>query len=194
MLLIAPLLSYGLMHFHPIMQRGSLDPYIYTGYIHNFVDLFERYGTTYYGVRFGTIVPGQIATALFGPVAGYFVLRYLLALTALLPFYALVRQHAGRPTAVALGSLLITSPFLARTILWDYPDATAVPFLFAAICLYSIEHPRRRLLDFGAGVFGGLAVHSHVFALAPLSIFLTMHSALWLVWRHGFRPMLSRLL
>jgi hypothetical protein len=194
LLFLAPGLSYWLMHFHPIMQRGYLDPYIYTGYIHNFVDLFERYGTTYYGVRFGTIVPGQIATAVFGPIGGYFALRYLLALTAAVPFYLLVRQQHGRPAAVALFSLLVTSPFLARTLLWDYTDSTGVPFVFASICLYAIGYRRRLLADACAGALAGLAIHSNVFALMPLSVFFGAHLALSIGYRREPSAVVPRLL
>src|SRR5262245_37607284 len=52
-LLAAPAVAFWLMHFKPIAQNTFLDPYVYTGYIHNFVDLIERYGVTYYSVRFG---------------------------------------------------------------------------------------------------------------------------------------------
>ena len=102
LLLAAPVIAFWLMHFSPINQHGSIDAYFYTGYIHNFVDLFDRYGTTYYVVRFGMIMPAQIATALFGPIGGFFALRYVLVLIAGIPFYALVKQRYGLAVAVSL--------------------------------------------------------------------------------------------
>lgn len=181
LLLAAPVIAFWLMHFAPISQNGWTDAYVYTGYIHNFVDLFDRYGTTYYGVRFGMIMPAQIATALFGPVGGYFALRYVLVLITGIPFYALVKQRYGLAVAVSALALLETSPFLARSVLWDYTDASGVAFLFAAICLFSIEHRRRLLLDACAGVCAGLSLHSNVFALAPLGIYLGAYAVAW-VW------------
>jgi len=194
LVVLSPALAYWLMNFQPVMQNGFLDPYIYTAFIHNFSDLFQRYGTTYYGVRFGTIVPGQIGTALFGPIAGYFAVRWVMALIAGVPFYLLARQRYGRVTAIVVFALLMTSPFLARTLLWDHPDSTGVPFLFAAICLYSIEHPKRRLVDAIAGTFAGLAVHSNVFTLAPLGMFYGVHAALWLAYRRTPRELVRRLM
>jgi hypothetical protein len=76
---LLPLLVFWTMRFVPINQNNYLDPYVYTGYIHNFQDLMARYGVTYYGVRFGLIVPAQWFAQLFGPEGGYFALRYALA-------------------------------------------------------------------------------------------------------------------
>ncbi len=182
------------MHFVPIAQNGFLDPFIYTGYINNFEDLFQRYGTTYYGVRFGLVAPAELAAAILGPVAGYAALRYALALLASVPFYLLIRQRFAWPTALANVFLLLTSPYLARTILWDHPDASGVPFLFAAICLILIEHPRRWILDTVAGICAGLAIQSNIFAAAPFAIFLAVWGVLWLLWQRGVAALFSRLL
>ena len=192
-LLALPLAAYWLMHFMPMAQNGYLDPFIYTGYIHNFQELLQRYGVTYYSVRFGLILPGQLAATTFGPIGGYFLLRYLLALAAVAPFFFLLRQRFGRALAFALSAVLVTSPYLARTVLWDHPDAFAVPFLFGSICLFMIEHRRSRLLGAGAGAFGGMAVHSNFFAIAPLAIYVGCYALLWLVWRRGVRPLAERL-
>ena len=194
LLALCPPVAFWLLHFAPIAQNGFLDPFIYTGYINNFEDLFQRYGVTYYGVRFGLVAPAELASAVFGPVAGYGALRYAFALLASVPFYVLVRQRFARPTALASVFLLLTSPYLARTILWDHPDASGVPFLFAAICLILIEHPRRWILDAVAGICAGLAIQSNIFAAAPFGVVLVVWSMLWLFWRRGIGALFSRLL
>src|SRR5688500_18294868 len=127
-LAVCPALAFWVMCFTPVAQAGFLDPYIYTGYINNFDDLFHRYGVTYYGVRFGLLAPAQFANALVGPVGGYFALRYAYALIAGVPFYLLVKQRFGRPAAAAVFCLLLASPYFARALLWDHPDASGVPF------------------------------------------------------------------
>lgn len=193
-LIACPGLAFWLMSFSPVVQNTYLDPYFYTGYINNFVDLVERYGITYYAVRFGLIIPAQLATVIFGSTVGYFVLRYVLALVAGLPFYVLIRQRYGRPTAAAMFCLLMTSPYLARTVLWDHPDASGVPFLFAAMCLYSIEHRQQWLLYACAGACAGMAIHSNVFTIAPLAAFVGASEAVGLAWAGGFRQPLRRLL
>ncbi|MGH9239445.1 MAG: hypothetical protein ACRD3G_15495 [Vicinamibacterales bacterium] len=192
-LALCPALALWVMHFSPIAQKEFADPYVYTGYINNFEDLFQRYGVTYYGVRFGLVAPAQLAAAVFGPVGGYVVLRYAYCLIAGLPFYLLVRQRFGRPAAVASISLLLTSPYFARTILWDHPDAAGVPFLFAAICLFLIEGRRRLALDASAAICAGMALHSNVFVAAPLAIIVGTWTLLSVLWRRDVRAIASRL-
>jgi len=192
-LVICPALAFGLMHFSPIAQKEFIDPYIYTGYINNFDDLFQRYGVTYYAVRFGLIAPAQLAAAIFGPVTGYFVLRYAFVLIAAAPFYVLVRQRFGRLAAAACVALLLTSPYFARAILWDHPDASGVPFLFAGVSLFLIEGRRQRLLDSCAAICAGLAIHSNIFIAAPLAMFIATWALFALVWRRGVRDVATRL-
>ena len=190
---LCPALAFWVMHFSPIAQKEFIDPYIYTGYINNFEDLFQRYGVTYYGVRFGLIAPAELAAAALGPVGGYFVLRYALCLIAGLPFYVLVRQRFGRPAAVTSLSLLLTSPYFARAVLWDHPDASGVPFLFAAISLLLIDGRRRWMRDSGAALCAGLAIHSNIFVVAPLAVFVITWTLLSLVWERDIRAIVTRL-
>ena len=181
------------MHFTPIAQNGFIDPYIYTGYINNFEDLFQRYGVTYHGVRFGLIAPAQVAAALFGPVGGYFALRYAYAMIAAAPFYVLVRQRFGRLSAAACVALLLTSPYLARAVLWDHPDASGVPFLFAAMSLLLIESRRRSVLDSCAAICAGLAIHSNIFVAAPLGIFIAIWALFTFLSQRDVRDVATRL-
>ena len=67
---LCPALAFWVMHFSPIAQKEFVDPFVYTGYINNFEDLFQRYGVTYYGVRFGLVAPAELSAAVFGPVGG----------------------------------------------------------------------------------------------------------------------------
>jgi hypothetical protein len=191
-LVVCPALAFFAMHFSPIAQKEFIDPYIYTGYINNFEDLFQRYGVTYYGVRFGLVAPAQLAAALFGPVGGYFALRYAYVMITAGPFYVLVRQRFGRLAAAACVALLLTSPYFARAVLWDHPDASGVPFLFAAMSLFLIDG-RRRVLDSCAAICAGLAIHSNIFVAAPLAIFIATWTLFALVWQRGVRDVATRL-
>jgi hypothetical protein len=173
------------MNFIPFNQTGMIDPYVYTGYIHNFKDLFDRYGLTYYAVRFGLILPGRALVALFGAEDGYLVLRYLLALVAGIPLYAVVRRYFGLPLAAVTYTVLVTSPYLARTLLWDYSDTTGMPLLCAAMCLVLLECRRLWLWDSVAGGCAAMALNSNFFIVAPLGVFLFLYTLLWLIWRRG---------
>jgi hypothetical protein len=192
-LAVCPPIAFWVMNFSAIAQKEFVDPFVYTGYINNFEDLFLRYGATYYGVRFGLVAPAELAAAAFGPIGGYFFLRYAFGLIAAGPFYVLIRQRFGCAAAVASITLLLTSPYFARAVLWDHPDAAGVPFLFAAISLLLIEGRRRRLLDSCAALGAGLAIHSNIFVAAPLGIFVATWTLFSVLWRRDVRAIAIRL-
>jgi hypothetical protein len=185
LLFLAPILAFWSMNFVYFNQNHMLDPYVYTGYIHNFKDLFDRYGLTYYSVRFGLILPGRALVAIFGAEDGYLVLRYLLTLVAGIPLYAVVKRYFGLPLAAVTYTVLVTSPYFARTVLWDYPNATGMPFLCAAMCLVLLECRRLWLWDSVAGGCAAMALNSNFFIVAPLGVFLFLYTLLWLIWRRG---------
>src|SRR3954462_12286991 len=113
-LLLLPVVAFLLLHFDAVRQNRMLDPYVYTGYIYNFADLQQRFGITYYGVRFGLILPARICAALFGEATGYFVLRYLLALVFGIPLYAVCKRYLSPATATATYVVAVSSPYFAR--------------------------------------------------------------------------------
>jgi hypothetical protein len=191
-LLLLPLLAFWVMRFVPVNQNLYLDPYIYTGYIHNFDDLFARFGVTYYGVRFGLILPSRWFTQLLGDETGYLTLRYLLALVAGIPLYALVKRHFSQPVAVLTYVGLLTSPYFAQALLWDHPDATGVPFLTAAICLFLLDERPSRGRDTLAGACAAMAVHSNFFVISLVGIFGMIWVVISLVFRHPARDLSKR--
>ncbi|MEO8368653.1 MAG: hypothetical protein ABI806_05610, partial [Candidatus Solibacter sp.] len=69
-LLLLPLVAFFGLNIR--RQLDGLDPFIYTGYINNPVDLLQRFGLPYYAVRFGLILPGRLFSLVLGPEAGYF--------------------------------------------------------------------------------------------------------------------------
>lgn len=107
------MLAFWVMRFVPINQNAFIDPYVYTGYIHNFGDLMTRYGLTYYSVRFGLIVPAQWFARLFGDEGGYFILRYVLVLIAEVPLYYAVKRQFSQPVAILTVVGMVTSPYFA---------------------------------------------------------------------------------
>lgn len=188
-LLLLPLLAFFVMRFVPINQNGFLDPYVYTGYIHDFKELLARYGLTYYSVRFGMIAPARWFTELFGPEAGYLTFRYVLASIAGMPLYYMVKRRFSRPVAVLTVVALLTSPYFARAVLWDYPDAAGVPYLVAAISLFLLDDRPSFWRDAAAGAFTAMAVNSNFFEVALFGIF----GGLWLCCFLAFRRPLGDL-
>jgi hypothetical protein len=167
-ILLLPIAVWLLYQFSPFNNNdGFLDPWIYFGYVHNFQDLIERYGLIYYfSVRFGFIFPLIALVKIFGPISGYVMFVYALYLLAGVPLYLLFRKWFSVHAAILAYAILVSSVWFARTVLWTYPDASAVPYLVAALGLMFLEPKRRRLGNFAVGLLVGLAANSNIFALS----------------------------
>jgi hypothetical protein len=192
-LLLLPLVAFWVMRFIPINQNNYLDPYIYTGYIHAFPDLIARFGVTYYSVRFGLIVPAQWFAKVFGPMGGFFAFRYALAVIAGAPLYYTVKRNFSQPVAVMTVAGMMTSPYFARTLLWDYPDAAGVPFLVAAVCLFLLEERPSLWRDGLAGACTAMAVNSNFFEVSLIGIFGVVWLSLALLFRRPLKEVMKRI-
>ena len=166
-ILLLPIAVWALYRFSPFNNNdGFLDSWLYFGYAHNFQDLIERYGLPYYSVRFGLIFPLITLIEIFGPIKGYLAFVYSMYLLAGVPLYLLFRKHFSVHAAVLAYTILVSSVWFARTVLWTHPDAAAVPYLIAALALMFLEPGYRRVANFAIGVLMALAVNSNFFALS----------------------------
>src|SRR6266498_1705642 len=169
--LLSPLVAFFGLRVARMVRPDMIDPYFYTAYAQNGRDLIERYGDGfYYWVRLGFILPARASYLAFGAVPGFYILRYLLALVAVVPVYLLLRRLHGR-AAGALGvAVALSSPVVLHSWGTDYPDSAAVSYLFAgAACLVMPAASRRARLGWVvlAGIALALALHCQ-FVSAPL--------------------------
>jgi hypothetical protein len=192
-LLLLPPLAWIVLHLTLLNQRGFLDPYFYTGYVHNSKDLIDRYGLTYYSVRFGFILPAKAFTLMFGTEAGYVAFRYALTLLAGVPLYLLVKRNFGIYVALVTYCALITSPFFGRALFWDYIDASAIPYLLAAICLILLESRPGWLWDTMAGCLFGLALNSNAFTISLFGLFILVFVGASLLSRRSVLRLAAKL-
>src|SRR6056297_2206522 len=125
---VAVVLAYGVERFFTL---SGADPFIYIGYASSTADLIERLGYPYYAVRFGLIIPSNLFLELFGPTAGYYLLRWLLTVVASAALYAALRRSFGwRAGAIAVALLLI-SPIYLRAMMTLYSTTVGVPAIAA---------------------------------------------------------------
>jgi hypothetical protein len=165
-ILLLPVVLFFAYQASPFNQTGFLDPWVYAGFINNFDDLIARYGLTYYSVRFGLIFPNVLLTSLFGPVWSYVVFCYLMYLLAGVPLYFLFRRNYSTAAAIFAYTCLVSSVWFARTVLWTYPDAAAVPYMLAATSLLLLNTGGSPAIYFAVGALFALATNSNIYALS----------------------------
>jgi 4-amino-4-deoxy-L-arabinose transferase-like glycosyltransferase len=169
----APVVLFYLLQAEPYFRQNNLDPQIYMGYAYEPDSLFHRFGnTTYYGVRFGLLWPMEIATKIFGVTAGYFALRWVLAMIGGGLVYWSLRRLASRPVAAVAALTLITSPVALRALMTAYSDTTSLPYLAGgtALLIAARTVERRWMTILPAGMLLALAVHSNPFNAAIVMI------------------------
>lgn len=169
-LLALPLVLYLVLEVSPFFVQNGVDPFIYVGYTENQPDLVTRFGFTYFAVRFGLILPGRVLSGIFGPVAGYFVLRYLLAVLCAGAVYLLARRCGSRAAGWFGAVLCLSSPILLRALMTTYSDTTGLPFLLAGTACLLMPSPHRLRWAAASGVFVGLAVNSNMFVAAVAAV------------------------
>jgi hypothetical protein len=157
------------------MTRPSVpDPGMHTIYIIDPRDVYMRYSTVFPGERFregarvGFLVPARLAYLVFGAVPGFFVVRYLLALVAIVPAYLLLRRLYGVAAGAVAVLVLLSSVVLITAWGTDYPDSAAVSYMAGALaCLAMPSRRHRRIWVVLGGALLTLAVWSHA-ASVPL--------------------------
>lgn len=166
LLLFAPAVAFVVLRIRPMYTFDSVDPFIYTGYAHNTPDMMARFGPhVYYWVRLGTIIPERLAYLAFGALPGFYVLRYLLVLLIVVPFYVLLSRLHSRTAGLLGVTLFLTSPVLYSSLGSDYPDAMIFGYLGGAFSLLFMPW-RSRIVELlgvvAAGVLMTAAVHSQL--------------------------------
>lgn len=153
-LLLAPVVV-AVVYRVALFQLPGLDASAHTSYIVDPRAMFARYqaalsptGRMREGARVGMLVPARLAYLAFGAVPGFLVVRYVLALVAIVPAYLLFRRCYGMTGGVLVVLAILTSPVVLASSGTDYPVASSLPYLICALatlCLAAdIEGRSRR--------------------------------------------------
>jgi hypothetical protein len=191
-LAVLPVIAFLVLRVRPVYAFDMVDPFIYTGYSQNTTDLMTRFGpTVYYWVRLGAIIPEHLSFVAFGPVTGFFVLRYLLVLLVILPLFLLLRRLHSASAGWLAVALFLTNPVMYSALGSDYPDSVIFGYLSVAFCLLFL--PARtvtgRVVSVAlAGVFLAACVHSQVVSV-PIVGALVLGYAVALATRRDWRSL-----
>lgn len=171
--LVAPVAVFYLLRVRAMAPFDMIDEGFQTAYAQHGRDLILRYGvpdTVYFWVRVGFTFPAHLTYLAFGPVGGFYALRYLLALVATGPSYLLFRRLWGPGAAAVAALVILTCPVVLQAWGTDYGDSAAVSYLIGGMaCLVMPASSRRRRQGWlvASGVLLVMAPLAH-FASAPL--------------------------
>jgi hypothetical protein len=172
----SPGVFYAVLRLRGMAPNILPDPIMHTTFIVDPRDIFARYAAVFAptarlreAARVGFLVPARTAYLAFGLLGGFFTLRYLLALVAVVPLYLLLSRLYGRWAGFVAVAVVLASPVFVTAWGTDYPDSAAISYLTGGLgALVMPAGPRRRPIWLGAAaVLFTLAVWSHA-AAVPL--------------------------
>jgi len=181
--LASPGVLYVVLRLRGMGPPQLPDPSMHTTFIIDPHDIFVRYQAMFTpssrlreAARVGLLVPARVAYLLFGAVPGFFVLRYVLALVAIVPLYLLLKKLYGRWAGFVGIAVVMSSPVVITAWGTDYPDSAAVSYLTGGLAALALcwggQRWRPGWLAGGAALLT-LAVWSHG-ASVPLIIVLVI--------------------
>lgn len=181
-----PIAAYVVLRLRLMPVPDINDPAMHTTYIVDPRDFFERYNDLLTptarmreGARAGFLVPARIAYLLFGPVGGFVVFRYVLALIAIAPAYVLMKRLGGIAAGVTAALVVMTSPVIITAWGTDFPDSATVSYLIGALACLALASGRHRvrwgaaaslLLTMAVWAFATAVVFSGVFAMVYVAL------------------------
>jgi hypothetical protein len=151
-LLIAPVAAFFGLRIRLMPVPDLNDPAMHTTFIIDPQSIFLRYTAAFTpserlreGYRVAFLIPGRIAYLLFGPLPGFVVFRYLLALIAVVPAYLLLRRMYGRTAGLVGVVVILSSPVVLTAWGTDFPNSSAVSYLIAGLACLAMPSQRHRL-------------------------------------------------
>lgn len=156
-----------------VTQAGSIDPYVYTGYVEDYHGLLARFGRTYYSTRIAFIHPARAFNAVLGHDAGYFTLRVVALACVLASIWSVAARFYGNAVAAFVTLLFSLHPWLLRAFTHDYVNGFALSYLLIALWLLIATGERRRgFAHVGAGACLALAANCYPTTIAFAGVFL----------------------
>lgn len=188
-LAVSPAAAYFVLRIRLMPIADLNDPAMHTTYMIDPQSIFLRYSAAFEssqrlreGARVGLLLPGRISYLLFGGLPGFVVLRYVLALVAVVPAYLLLRRLFGR-AAGAVGVIVILGcPVILTAWGTDFPDSATISYLIAGLACLAMPSARRRVLWLaGSAAFFTVAVWT--FASSTVLIAATVAAYAVIRWR-----------
>lgn len=154
-----------------LLQQGWVDPFYYTGYVHNYHDLVERFGRTYYSTRVSFIYPERFLVWLFGSKLGYGIFRYILLTALLASIFKIARRYSSMSISLLAVFLMAFNPWLLRSLYYDFYDGATIVYLTISLHFLIAHYQSKTIPYILSGVFFAMAVNCNLFLIAIGGLF-----------------------
>jgi len=161
---------------------GWVDPWYYTGYIHDYGGLLERFGRTHLSTRVAALWPQSVLFDVLGKPA-YALGRWLALMACGAGVTLFLRRRGGLSIAFAGGAAVMVSAPLLLQIQDDYTQWPAVAY--AALALPTLTATSWRWVLLG-GALASLALNAHegaILLVLPIVTMAVTQAALTGRWR-----------
>ena len=145
---------------------GYIDPWIYTGLIHEYGDTLARFGRTYYSTRVAAIWPQGLLYSLIGEPA-YLLIRWLTLFGAGAGLALALRGLGSRWVGYFAGVALVFFSPLLFELTDDYTQDVAICYAMLAFAAVVRQQPVFAVV---AGILSSAALGAHeisIYLLAP---------------------------
>ncbi|PIS02452.1 MAG: hypothetical protein COT85_05505 [Chlamydiae bacterium CG10_big_fil_rev_8_21_14_0_10_42_34] len=169
-----------------LVQAGWMDPSHYTGYIHHYSEVLERYGANYHSARIAFLYPARLTTLIFGSKLGYIVLRNILLFAAAFSIWKLSeRFYKSTIIASFITCLFIFHPWFLRPLFWNHPSGFAIVYALLSL-LFFINPPiqNTKLAYYISGAFWLFTANCQPFPAAILGSCILAWVIVQIKWSH----------
>lgn len=168
---LAVLAASDLQLFPP---PGWVDPAIYLGHFLNLPDLIDRFGATYFALRWMWVLAGAAVYAVFQPDVAHHVIVFGVIQASVWALYALLRPLAGRWAAIAGAASLATMPAFIAAASGGYVDGLSIALVLATgAALRCLPAPWGPAI---AGAVAMAAANTHPFAVVVAGFWFLAHA------------------
>lgn len=141
-------------------HAGAIDPWIYTGLIHNYDDVVDRIGPTYYAARIAHIAPASLFHALLGNAWGFYAFHYVKLLIGAAALFMLGSRLQSRAVGLAAAGLWCLASWTQRAINDELYASTAATYLLLAYVFAFAPTRRPVAFHVAAGIALALATQT----------------------------------
>lgn len=167
------------------LTPNSLDPVFYTGYSMNFDDVMNAVRDRHYFItRWSVYLPMRVFDAMFGPIAGRLIWRWVLAVFVGAVLAAFARERGCRRSVqLLLVALALSMPMFVRAFMSDYMEfaVLSLGLMIVVVCLRERHGARSGALVGGLGAL--------MLVANPVSVFMLTFSIVvaLVLCRNGWR-------